>query len=743
MLEVTKDGIIESSYDIADEAKLASIFGIGNGYFGLRGSLEEFGDVFIQGLYIRGVFDQIVEIPSTFSDNIYMKNYYFDGQKLKEFEFEDSCINICDPVQIRFYINGKQLLPWTAVIKEWKRYIDFSTGGLVREVIYDDGENHLTRFVFKRYASFANNHLLMQEVSIEKINHDLPIEVYSGIDTLVKTNGQHKSKVIDQKNSKDSINLKFYMGDKYHHEVALASKNEYENMEFVKCEENDGFYYSIYKIDSKKAYISKVISMYASVDKVDDIVASTKNALCAFKKALNEHLTAYKNAFNLIDIKIKDNPILDTELRYANYQTLIGFDRYESVHSLSAKNLTSEKYNQFVWWDAEIFQLPFLLSSFPNAAKACLEYRYRSLNEAKKIALKDGYKGAKFAFCSSVKGDENVWIYARHPFLQIHISADVAYGVINYFNATHDDKFMKEKGLEIILEVIKYFASRVSLEKDGLYHLLNVTGTDEHHPYVNDDAYTNYEVKFIAKDFEKYIKYFDLKLSKNELDNVALLANDLYVPLPNEKGIIPQFENYFSLNPKLEISGNGAATGFQMKASGLYHLSQVIKQPDVLNLFTYLSIGMDKNLYKSNFDFYYEKCESSSSLTYPVHALGALQVGRYDVFMENLKNCLTVDIVDIFKGAYQGVHAGCLAGGYFNILHGIFGVDMKLDELIVEPISDSPIKNIQMNFIYQGETIFISMENGKVTMKKETEKPIKVTSKGLTKWLTNDYLQIN
>lgn len=743
MLEVTKDGIIESSYDIADEAKLASIFGIGNGYFGLRGSLEEFGDVFIQGLYIRGVFDQIVEIPSTFSDNIYMKNYYFDGQKLKEFEFEDSCINICDPIQIRFYINGKQLLPWTAVIKEWKRYIDFSTGGLVREVIYDDGENHLTRFVFKRYASFANNHLLMQEVSIEKINHDLPIEVYSGVDTLVKTNGQHKSKVIDQKNSKDSINLKFYMGDKYHHEVALASKNEYENMEFVKCEENDGFYYSIYKIDSKKAYISKVISMYASVDKVDDIVASTKNALCAFKKALNEHLTAYKNAFNLIDIKIKDNPILDTELRYANYQTLIGFDRYESVHSLSAKNLTSEKYNQFVWWDAEIFQLPFLLSSFPNAAKACLEYRYRSLNEAKKIALKDGYKGAKFAFCSSVKGDENVWIYARHPFLQIHISADVAYGVINYFNATHDDKFMKEKGLEIILEVIKYFASRVSLEKDGLYHLLNVTGTDEHHPYVNDDAYTNYEVKFIAKDFEKYIKYFDLKLSKNELDNVALLANDLYVPLPNEKGIIPQFENYFSLNPKLEISGNGAATGFQMKASGLYHLSQVIKQPDVLNLFTYLSIGMDKNLYKSNFDFYYEKCESSSSLTYPVHALGALQVGRYDVFMENLKNCLTVDIVDIFKGAYQGVHAGCLAGGYFNILHGIFGVDMKLDELIVEPISDSPIKNIQMNFIYQGETIFISMENGKVTMKKETEKPIKVTSKGLTKWLTNDYLQIN
>ena len=73
MIEITNNNVIENGYDIADEAKAASIFGIGNGYFGLRGSLEEFGDVFVQGLYIRGVFDTIVEIPQTFCDNTYMK----------------------------------------------------------------------------------------------------------------------------------------------------------------------------------------------------------------------------------------------------------------------------------------------------------------------------------------------------------------------------------------------------------------------------------------------------------------------------------------------------------------------------------------------------------------------------------------------------------------------------------------------------------------------------------------------
>ena len=156
MLKIQNKILKEVSYDIKDEAKLASIFGIGNGYFGLRGSLEEFGDVFVQGLYIRGVFDSIVEIPLTFADNIYMKNYYFDGQKLKEFEHEDSCINICDPLLIRFKVNGKTFLPWHGQVKKWNRYIDMKTGGLVRTLTWDDGEGHLTKFHFERYCSFVS-----------------------------------------------------------------------------------------------------------------------------------------------------------------------------------------------------------------------------------------------------------------------------------------------------------------------------------------------------------------------------------------------------------------------------------------------------------------------------------------------------------------------------------------------------------------------------------------------------------
>ena len=714
MLKYTNGLVKEISYDIKDEAKLASIFGVGNGYFGLRGSFEELGEVFIQGLYIRGVFDQIVEIPQTFCDNIYMKQYYFDVQKLKEFELEDSCINICDPISCKIYINGQQFLPWEGKVLKWERYIDYRSGALLRKVTWDDGNGNISKFVFERLCSFSNNHIILQKVSIEKINHNLDIEVDMGIDTLVKTNGQHKSVLTDSTIDEFSTYMNFYMGNKYNHEVALKAYVNAEGASFDKTIEKDKVYAQRYKTSDKKATFKKVIVMYASVDKINDYKEITKGFTDNFDVLYKEHLKAYKKAFKQIDIKIEGDEKIDTLVRYANYQTLIGVDRYDSVYSLSAKNLTAEKYNQFVWWDAEIFQLPFVISNFPEAAKTCLEYRYRLLEQSKKNAKEDGYDGAKYAFCSSVNGDENVWIYARHPFLQIHISADVGYGIINYYRNTGDDKFMKEKGLDILVEVLKYFRSR-STFRDNMYHLDNVTGTDEHHPYINDDAYTSYEVRFLARETLRLLDKFNQPIDKESVQKIKDLS-DLYCPVPSKEGIIPQFDGYLSLKKYLPLAGNGAATGFQMKASGLYHLSQIIKQPDVLNLYTYLDIGMDEKIYKKNYKFYLKMCESSSSLTYPVHTIAALDFHDKDVFYENLLNSLEIDIRDVHNCAYQGVHAGCLAGGWYMVYRGIIGAFSKEDKLVLKPNFQHPFDKVSMNLIYHGVNLHIEIDHKKMVI---------------------------
>ena len=97
----------------------------------------------------------------------------------------------------------------------------------------------------------------------------------------------------------------------------------------------------------------------------------------------------------------------------------------------------------------------------------------------------------------------------------------------------------------------------------------------------DNDAYTNYLVKFVLeRGYAYYEKYKDgerLGVSAAEAEEFARVAENMYLPeQPN--GMIPQFDGYFDLSPELIEADGKAAKGFQIKASGLYHLSQVIKQ---------------------------------------------------------------------------------------------------------------------------------------------------------------------
>jgi trehalose/maltose hydrolase-like predicted phosphorylase len=72
-----------------------------------------------------------------------------------------------------------------------------------------------------------------------------------------------------------------------------------------------------------------------------------------------------------------------------------------------------------------------------------------------------------------------------------HISADIAYGVWQYWRVTGDDEFMFNAGGEILIETARFWASRVSMEADGRAHIRGVIGPDEYHETVDDNAYTN------------------------------------------------------------------------------------------------------------------------------------------------------------------------------------------------------------------------------------------------------------
>lgn len=713
-----KKNFCELGYEMADEPLLATLLTTGNGYMGVRGSFEEFGSQRIQGAFVRGFIDEIIEVVEPFTDNEYMKKYYLDEEKLKSFERQDSCVNMHDFLTVRISIGGRVFYPWEGKVIAWKRYIDPKDAIYTREVVWDDGEGHRTRLVFERFASFADEHLYCQRITVTPIGHSLPVSIVSAIDTSVKTGGQFITKTDLTEIDGFDIIHRYHAVNKYGFSACYGIRNKFPSGSAVGRYDRNGTVGIEYLCDASQSYsFEKLTYVITDRDTDRDIVECARERLRGeldYSTLRAAHVRAYSSYFANMDVKLEGDDEADGYLRFASYHTAISASMNDSVHGISAKGLTGERYNQFVWWDCEIHQLPFFILTAPKTARNALLYRYRMLPQAKKNAKARGYDGAMFAFCSSVDGDERVWQYARHPFMQIHINSDIPYGIINYYRYTGDREFMLRYGMEMIFECLKFWLSRVTL-RGGRYEILEVTGTDEHHPYVDNDAYTNYCVKFIFERFISLCDELDYPVERSTLERMRDVAERMYLPMC-EGGLIPQFDGYFSLSRSLEEQGRGTLKQFQMKKSGLYHKSQIIKQPDVILLYTMVDVGLDRSHFAENWDYYMNMCEVSSSLTFPVHAIAAARNRQPLTFRKNFLDTVKMDVDDIHGVAWQGVHSGCLAGGYLAVIYGIFGISVDADGVLcIDPVH-TLLEGVTARFCYRGANITLTLRGDELTV---------------------------
>ena len=190
MLKLKKNTLTETEYDMTAEGKHAALMTTGNGYMGVRGSFEEFGSIRIQGCYVRGLFDRIIEVMEPFADNEYMKKFYIDEVKLRNFEYQDSVINIADILPVRIAVNGETFYPWEGKVLHWDRTLCEKDETLVRTVEWENAQGNRVLLKFERFASWSDMHLYCQRVSVTALNFEGEVGILAGIDTNVKTCGQ-------------------------------------------------------------------------------------------------------------------------------------------------------------------------------------------------------------------------------------------------------------------------------------------------------------------------------------------------------------------------------------------------------------------------------------------------------------------------------------------------------------------------------------------------------------------------
>ena len=121
-----------------------------------------------------------------------------------------------------------------------------------------------------------------------------------------------------------------------------------------------------------------------------------------------------------------------------------------------------------------------------------------------------------------------------------HITADVALAQWQYYLATGRKSWLARYGWPVLSQAAAFWASRVSLGPDGNYHIDGVTGPDEEHPDVDDEAYTNVAAKTILVDATNAARVLDVR-APSSWDPIASRSS---VPEDPGTGVIPEFSGY-------------------------------------------------------------------------------------------------------------------------------------------------------------------------------------------------------
>lgn len=684
-------------------AKNETLMTIGNGYMGIRGShqedyLEQTRGHFIAGIYNnagRNEVSELVNCPNVVGWKIQLGTEKFD------------------------LLVGK--------IKAYERYLDMESGELIRNITWESPNGLSYDLEFRRFCSLDNIHLIGESVTI--IAHQqTKIVCTTGIDGQQTNTGVHhffeeEKRVFEEKYMQAS-----YVTTESEVEVIVSTVVTASNDQSV-------FFSNRRQLLVEKANIltpltpytfEKITLLYTTQDQ--DFVPKERMIPLLAKEAAIGYLPLFEkskekwNAFwgkQAIEI-ISDNSFDQYAINFALYHLQIMTPTHDTRYSIAAKGLTGEGYKGHVFWDTEIFIFPYYLYTNPKIAKGLLEYRYRNIEAAKEKARQNGYLGTLFPWESAFSGKEetptwsamNVKTGKRQKVASAaaehHIVADISFAVCQYYDATHDDDFMKKQGIEILLENAMFWMSRATLKENGQYVINDVIGPDEYTEHVNNNAYTNHLVLYTMQYLLTVADMFPQTITPEMRENIQTFCIALYIPIQNEAGIIPQDDTFLS-KPTIDLTQYKKTAGKQTilldYARSEINEMQILKQADVVMLLYLLKHKFSKEMIEKNWQYYEKRTIHDSSLSKAIHGIVALYFNNAAIAYEFFESASRIDLGENPESSNEGIHAASLGALWSMVIFGFAGITVSEKRLDIVPMLPKIWESLKFPFSWQGSDL--------------------------------------
>jgi nigerose phosphorylase len=732
------DWIISETNQLSaqDADRLGSKMLTGNGFIGYRGTLEEFTKEQKTATIVSGLYDKV-------------------GDLWRE------PINLPNGGYIQVFYQGEPLHALTSKVIAQTQNLDIHSAVHERHTVFETADGTQITIHARRFASLSRRTLMCMAYTV-RANRDCAIDIQAGIDGDVwDINGPHLEKL--SLSEKDGIlTLSGFTHEKAV-PVAVSEVLAYqdqrqitEHQDLGKSASNGKILHKLHcRATQTGLTLYKFIAHVTGLDSPNPGEASQaacrQAAALGFDALLAEHSALWQQRWADCGITIEGDEAAQQALRFSMYHLLAIVPMHTQRASIPARGMSGQMYKGAIFWDTEIFMLPFFTHAFPDLARNLLLYRYHTLDGARRKAREYGFRGAYYAWESQDTGDDactlfNVTdVFTNRPMRtyfrdkQVHISADVAYAFWTYYRATGDMSIWLEGGAEVVFECARFFLSYAYYNLDKRrYEILDVTGPDEYHERVHNNAFTNrlvahtYEVclsvaAVLQRESPAYLEELVAGLNlKGDLALIKEMANKIYLPDSGPAGsIIPQFDSYFTLEDlplKTLLARKLHSTEYLGGGNGLATTTQIIKQADVVLMMFLFSKRYALETKRANWEFYEPRTEHGSSLSACSYSLIAAQIEKVDYAYQYFMKTATIDLTGEGKqyvGTLYigGTHPAGNGGAWMSAVFGLCGIHWDGETLSINPHLPANWQRVRLPFMVRGQKVHISLTHEAISVK--------------------------
>lgn len=420
--------------------------------------------------------------------------------------------------------------------------------------------------------------------------------------------------------------------------------------------------------------------------------------------------------------------------------------------NIGPKGFTGEKYGGATYWDTEAYCLPVYLGvADKQVSRNILVYRHNQLELAKADARKLGLDGALYPMVT-FNGTKchNEW---GITFEEIHRNGTIVYAIHNYTNYTGDFDYIKDIGIDVIVEVARFWASRVHYNtRKDLYMIHGVTGPNEYDNNVNNNWYTNSLAKWCLEYATQNVEKLSVEcieavkrnnVTKQEVDKWINIAKKMYLPYDKELDIIVQHDDFLDKEfikvaelPKENLPLN------QKWSWDRILRSCYIKQADVLQGMYYFGDKFTKEEKKKNFDFYEPYTVHESSLSPCIYSIVASEIDNLDKAYKLYSRTARLDLDNYNNDTEDGLHITSMSGAWLAIVQGFAGMRTYNQSLSFEPKLLEKWNGYSFNINYRENTLKVEVRKEYVRIINLSPKLVEVSLYG-EKYIIEDKVQIN